>query len=143
MRELVVEIPGIVPETVSVALKEDLTISEDIEREAKYAAYRFGYYAVLAEKAASKQRKLNISFELWQAEECARQRAELEATGAKRIAQAQLDRLLQLHPKYRAYTVKIEEAKYHEGVLRSIAKAFEIKKDLVQTISANRRREIT
>lgn len=68
MKEYVVEIPGLVPETVTVALKEDLTISEDIAREVNVTPAQFGYYAVLAEKAQGRYNNLKLSYDIWKSE---------------------------------------------------------------------------
>ena len=143
MKELVIEIPGLVPEPVTVALKADLTISEDLEREVKCTPSQFGYYAVLSEKAESRYRRCKLGFDLWRSEAEddleAQQRVE---TGKGFSKVKDLTRLIMRQPKYRAYMLKLDEYEEHARILKKVAEAFAHKKDLVQTICSNRRSEM-
>jgi len=139
MKELVVEIPGLVPDTVSVALKKDLTISEDLEHEVNRTASQFGYYAVLAEKAEARYNSIKLAFEVWRAG------AEKEIIAAKGPFKTvkELDRIVIQRPKWRKYKALMNEYESYRGILKQIAKAFEAKKDLVQTRAADRRKEVS
>jgi len=139
MKEYVVEIPGLVPETVTVALKEDLTISEDIAREVNVTPAQFGYYAVLAEKAQGRYNNLKLSYDIWKSETEA---ALIEENGGPFKTIKEMDRLLFTKPKWRAYRVKLNKFEEEAKILKQVAKAFEIKKDLLQTKSSNRRSEM-
>ena len=54
----------------------------------------------------------------------------------------EMDRLLFTFPKYKAYRIKLNKYETEAKILKQIAKAFEIKKDLLQTKSSNRRSEM-
>jgi len=145
MKELIVEIEGLSEgHSVVVALKKDLTISADLHREVTVTAAHYGYYAVLAEKAYARMKRTKLGFEIWAsgAEEEIVNRS-LRETGKRPKAVKDVTRELMKNPKYRAYRLKIEEYEEQANILRAIAKAFEHKKDLVQTSNANRRKELT
>ena len=140
MKELVVDIEGVHKDhTVSIALKEELTISDDLEREAKQTPASFGYYAVLAAKAEAKFTRVEDAFEQWQAET---ETAILEDRGKPFKTVAELKRVLRALPKYASYKSKLNELSEQAAILKAVSKAFEHKKDLVQTIAANRRKEL-
>jgi hypothetical protein len=136
--EYVVEIAGLVPETVTIALKEDLTISEDLAREVNRSAAQFGYYAVLAERAQARFQRLKFSHEMWVAEV----EAQLIEEGRKFKLVKDMDREVSQMPKSRLYRTKLIKFEEEAKILKQVAKAFEIKKDLIQTKSSNRRSEI-
>lgn len=142
MHEVVVEIDGIVPETVRCALKHDLTIGADLAREAERAASMYGYYAVLSEKALARLRRTELSFKMWRVHEEDAIEEELKSLG-KKLTIKNIDRWLMKREKYRGYELLIIRLKSESGILNAIARAFEHKKDLIQTLNANRRREIS
>lgn len=144
MKELVVEIEGLTPgHPVVVALKGDLTISADLKREVTVTAAHYGYYAVLAEKAQARTKRTKLAFEIWSSgaeEEIVARRIREGGKAFKTVKE--ITRELMKIPKYKAYRLKIEEYEEQAGILKAIAKAFEHKKDLVQTMAADRRKEI-
>ena len=143
MKEYIVEIKDLVPETVTVALQADLTISSDIGREIRRTASQFGYYAVLAEKAESRTRRAKLGFDLWRARTEDEIETKMRAETGKGFSKVKdLTRELMKLPKYKAYQLKLDEYEEQARVLKVVARAFEHKKDLVQTQSANRRREL-
>jgi len=137
-KDLFVEIGGVAPDTVTVDIREDLTLSEDLERELDIAAANFGYYAVLAEKAAAKLERAKTSFELWKS---VQGESLVEEHGNFKTLK-EMERKISMMPKYRKYRLKICEYQENASVLSKIAKAFEIKSSMVQTKNANRRREM-
>jgi len=142
MHEIVIEIDGVVPETVRCALKHDLTIGADLAREAERAASMYGYYAVLSEKATARLRRTELSFKMWRVHEEDAIEDELKALG-RRVTVKLVDRWLMKKEKYRGYELLMIRLKCESGILYAIARAFEHKKDLIQTLNANRRREIS
>lgn len=137
MKDLSVEIDGLLPDKVKFALKEELEISSDLEREIKRLPSQYGYYAVLSEKAESRLRRAKLAYDMW------RNEYEDELCQETKFSRVKdLTRIVMKHPKYKAWQLKLDE--YHEnyGVLKAIAKAFEHKKDLVQTTAADRRKEM-
>jgi hypothetical protein len=135
--DFIVEIPGLVPETVTVALKEDLTITDDLTVEIDRCAAQFGYYAVLAERANARLQRLKFSYDLWLAE------VETELTSERKFRLVKdLERKVMLLPKAKLYRIKLLKFEEEARILKQVAKAFEIKKDLIQTKSSNRRSEI-
>lgn len=143
MKELIVEIPDLAKDhTIAIALKEDLTISDDLERECKRTPAQFGYYAVLAEKADARTKRVKLAFEQFSAE--TEDRIIAEAGGRSKFKAAKdLTREVAKLPRYYAFKKKIAQCEEDAGVLRQVAKAFEHKKDLVQTMNANRRKEMS
>lgn len=142
MHEIVVEIDGVVPETVKIALKHDLTIGADLAREAERAASMYGYYAVLSEKAKARLGRTELSFRMWRCREEDAIEEEIKTLG-RRATKTLVDRWLMKRDKYRGYELLIIKLKSEAGILAAIARAFEHKKDLIQTLNANRRREIS
>lgn len=142
MRELVVEIEGLEPgHPVTVALVADLTIGEDLERECKRTAAQYGYYAVLAEKAEARIKRSKLTFEMWKAE--TEDRIVADAGGAGKFKRVKdLTRELIKLPRYAAFVRRIIQHEEEAGIMKQVAKAFEHKKDLVQTCNANRRSEM-
>jgi hypothetical protein len=145
MKELVIEIDGLTPgHPVTVALKADLTISADLKREVTVTAAHFGYYAVLAEKAYARMKRTKLAFEIWSSGVEAGIYDRIKAdTGKAPKTVKDVTRELMKIPKYQMYRLRIEEYEEHANILRAIAKAFEHKKDLVQTMNANRRKELS
>ena len=139
MREHVIEIEGLIPESVSVALKEDLTISEDLEGELNKTAALFGYYAVLAEKAFARVKNAQIHFDMWEARQLRSILRSKDKPDPKWIIDADIKAL----PKWFAYQEKIRQYEKEAKILKAIATAFENKLKLVQTKNANRRKELS
>jgi hypothetical protein len=136
--DYIVEIPGLVPETVTVALKDDLTITDDLTVEIDRCAAQFGYYAVLAERASARFQRLKYSYDLWLAEA----ETDLLSEGRKFRLVKDLEREIIRMPKAKLYRMKLLKFEEESKILKQVAKAFEIKKDLIQTKSSNRRSEI-
>jgi len=140
-RDLVYEVSGLLPETVVVSIKKELTISEDIDTEVDTAARIYGFYAVLAEKAESRWQKMRFASEGWIAGVEARTAKERSDEKLKNYTEAQMKAHVKSQPKYRSYQLKLMEFDEHRRILKIIAKAFELKIELVRTKAANRRRE--
>ena len=51
MKDLILEFKDILPDTILFSLKDQLTISNDIDSEVDRAAPEYGYWAIIAEKA--------------------------------------------------------------------------------------------
>ena len=141
-RDLKYELTGLVPEKVQLKLRKDLKISEDIDTEVDIAAVNFGYFAILAEKADTRCHKVKFAFEAWQAETEARALRERQAAGQKQYTADQMKAHVRSQPKYRGFQMKMIELDEQKRILKVIAKAFELKKDMVQTKASNRRSEI-
>ncbi len=137
-KELIVEIEKVADHTVVISVMEDLTIKEDIDDEVRKTSALFGYYAVLSELAASKLDKVKDRFEIWKASE---QRSLIEENGGPFKTVAEMNSKLIFIPAYKGYKNVIRKYEKEARVLKVIAKAFEHKKDLVQTMAANRRTE--
>jgi len=137
-KELVIDISGLVPHCVTIALKEDLTISEDLGREVDQTAAQFGYYAVLSEKAEARYQITKLAFELWRAG--VEENMVAEYGPFKTVKE--LDRKVMQLPKWRSFKMTLIEFEEHARILKQVAKAFEIKVNLVQTKNANRRKEM-
>jgi hypothetical protein len=138
-RDIEVEISGIVPATVKMRVAEDLRISEDLEREVDNTAAQMGYWAVLAEKAKTRHEATKLRYERWRA---TRERELKEIDGKKYKTGKDFERDLFAETKYAAFRSKINEQDEQYRIIKAIAKAFEAKKDLVQTKCSNRRSEI-
>jgi hypothetical protein len=140
-RDLVYEVKGLLPESVVVSIQKDLRISEDLDTEVDRAASHYGFYAVLSEKAETRYQKMKFAFEQWKAEIESRQIMLRARENKKAFTEAQMRAHVQSQPKYRAYQVRLIQYDEHRRILKIIARAFELKKDLVQTKAANRRKE--
>ncbi len=142
MKDIAVEIEGLVPEAVFVKVKNDLIITEDIDTEVDHASANYGYYAVLSEKAETRYQKLKYSFERWKAEHGMAIDAERVREGAKKLTEKQKEETLISHEKFKAYQLKLIKLDDDRRTLKILARAFEKKADLIQTKSSNRRKEI-
>jgi len=136
-RDYVVEIAGLTPEVITTSIKEDLSISDDLAVEIDRCAAQFGYYAVLAERASSRYQRLKLSYEFWIAEV---EKDMLESRSFKLVKD--LNREIHSLQKCKLFKVKLLKFEEESKILKQIARAFEIKKDLIQTKSSNRRSEI-
>jgi len=137
MKDYIVRIDGLVPDSVKVALKEDLTISSDLSREVNEGAAHYGYYAVLAEKANSRFESLKFAFDLWRA---GKEKALIKKQGSFKLVK-DLDRMVMEDPKWKAFKLKLADYQEDAKVLKRIADAFDKKVSLIQTANANRRAE--
>jgi len=142
MRDLVYEIAGLLPKTVTFVISKALKISEDMDTEVDEAAYLFGFYAVLAEKAETKHQKLKFNFESWRAGAESNENITRSTEGKKSHTEAQMKAVIMSQPKFRLYQKKLIEVDEQRRILKVISKALEMKKDLVQTKSSNRRNEL-
>jgi hypothetical protein len=140
-RDIIFEVKGLLPETVSVSIEKELKISEDIDYEVDTAARKFGYYAVIAEKAETRYNKMKFAFEKWQAEIEARENQQSRSDGTKPMTEAQMKSFVRSNEKYRAFQLRLIEFDEHRRIFKVIAKAFELRIELVRTKAANRRRE--
>lgn len=146
-REIDLEFEGLLkdaisglPETVQVKVWEELRI-KDIDAEVDEAAARFGFWAVLAEKASYRLMRMEFAFDAWKDERTEQKQQELEARGERLFSSARMMRHLKTLASYRSYELQIIEFTYARDLLRSLARAFQMKKDLVQTKAANLRAE--
>lgn len=134
-------VTGLIDEEIVVKLRPLLTISEDLDYEVDRAAAIYGYYAVLSEKADTRYQRVKFNSEKWRAEaEFAESKAR-QTSGLKAHTEAQMKAFIMSQPKYRSYHSHIIECDEQKRILKIIAKALELKKDLVQTKAANRRKE--
>lgn len=140
-KDLVVEVEKLLPEPVVLSIRDELSISEDIDTEVDRASSNFGYYAVLSEMAQTKFDKLKFAFETWKAKEEERIATEREYEGKKPYTVAQMQSFVRSQEKYKSFQLKLIEYEEQKRILKVIANAFEMKKDLVQTKAANRRNE--
>lgn len=137
MKNLRINIEGLASKPINIQLKRDLEITDDIEYEAKRAAARFGYYAVLAEEAQARVEKAESAFDIWYAKEC----KSLEDEYGKFKTVDEMKRKIKLIPEYSQWQATLLKYRKEFRILKVTAKSFEHKKDLVQTIAANRRAE--
>ena len=103
MRDLTIEIDGLLPEPVKFALREELEISSDIERDIRRLPALFGYFAILSEKAESRCRRAKLAFDMWRND----YEDEL-CTGTKFSRVKDMTRLVMKHPKYKAWVLKMD-----------------------------------
>jgi hypothetical protein len=147
MKNLVVEIEGLLPDNVEINLEKSLKITNDLDYEVDHAAYTFGYVAVLSEKAEDRYERLKFSFENWQAELEARlfkQREEeikQSESKLKPYTENQMKALVRAEPKYKLYKQKLLKLDHDRKVLKVFADSLAKKKDLIQTKCSNRRNE--
>jgi len=135
---LIVKIQGITKNEIRVQIKKDLSIGEDIDHELRMAASKFGYYAVLAEHAESRFEEAEHSYKLW----TSRQERDLITENGKEFKTVkELDRKLRMIPAWSQWQSTLVKYRKEARVLKQVAKSFEMRKDLIQSISANRRAE--
>lgn len=137
MKNLKINIEGLANRPITIQMRRDLIITDDIEYEAKRAAAKFGYYAVLAEEAQARVEKAESAYEIWYAQES----KALEDELGKFKTVDELKRKVRLIPKYSQWKTTLAKYRKEYRILKVVAKSFEHKKDLVQTIAANRRSE--
>jgi len=138
VKNLKINIEGLANKPIKVEIKRDLEITDDIEYEAKRAAACFGYYGVLAEEAQGRVDKAEMAYDIWYGTQC----RELEQENGKPFKTVEeMKRKVKMIPKYSQWQATLGKYRKEYRVLKVIAKSFEHKKDLVQTICANRRAE--
>lgn len=140
-RDLLYEITNLLPEKVVVSIKKDLHITEDIDTEVDQAAAQFGYYAVISEKAETRYQKMKFAFEQWRATTESKEILTRAREGKKAPTEAQMKAFVMSQPKYKGFQIRLIQYEEQRRITKVIAKAFELKKDLVQTKSSNRRKE--
>ena len=131
----------LLPESVKFSLKEELSISENIDNEVDKAAHLFGFYAVLAEKAESRYQRLDFAFGKWVSQTKTNETKRRELSNIKKLTKDQLEDFVKSQPMCQAYKLNLIKCDNDRRILRSIAKAVELRCSLVQTKAANRRRE--
>lgn len=141
MRDILFEVKGLVPDTVFINIKEKLMISEDLDTEVDRSAAEFGYWAVLSEKAETRYQRIKFQFETWKAEIESRETIRRSDESKKKLTEAEMKAFVMSQHKFRLYMDSIIKFDEHRRILKVIAKAFELRKDLVQTKAANRRIE--
>lgn len=142
IRDLIYEVEKLLPETVFINIKEELFISEDIDSEVDEASSRFGYFAVLSEKSETKYQKLKFAFEAWKGKEEERIAREREYDSKKAFTEKQMTAYVRSLSKHKSFMLKLIEYDEQRRIMKVIARAFEMKKDLIQSKSANRRNEL-
>lgn len=142
IKDLIYEVEKLLPETVFINIKDELYISEDIDTEVDQASARFGYFAVLSEKSETKYQKLKFAFEAWKGKEEERVAREREYESRKPYTERQMTAYIKSQEKAKSYQLKLIEFDEQRRVMKVIARAFEMKKDLIQSKSANRRNEL-
>ncbi len=140
-RNLIVEIENVVPEKVVLSIKDELLITEDIDTEIDQAAYRFGYFAVLAEKAKHRAEKFKMALEFMESELIKEISESREAECKKALTVDQMKATVRSQTKYKNLRYQVHIAAEQSDILFQVAKAFERKSNLIQTKAANRRRE--
>lgn len=142
MRDLSFEIKGLLSEDVYFSVKDELLITENLDKEVDQAAAKFGFYALLSEKAETKYQKLKFRFESWKAaiesEEISRRFVEK----VKPATESQMKAFVSSHKEYKLYKERLLQLEEQCRVQKILARAFEIKKDLIQTKCSNRRSEL-
>lgn len=141
MRDLEFEIKGLLPEDIYFSVKDELKITDDLDREVDEASARYAFYALLAEKAETMYQKLKFRSEGWRAEVESTESSRRFSENLKSATEAQMKAFVCPQPKYRQYQVKLIEYDDKRRVQKILARAFEMKKDLIQTKCSNRRTE--
>jgi len=140
-KELIYRVEKLLPTTVVVNVKKSLAITEDLDTEVDRAASVYGYYAILAEKSETKYQRIKLGIETWEAETKARKDRECATAQEKKLTESQMNAYIKSQVKYKAFRLKMIELQEQKRILKVLAFAFEKKADLVQTKSANRRKE--
>jgi hypothetical protein len=139
--DLKIEIEGLMTEKLSLEVKKSLRITEDIDTEVDEAASNFGFYAVLSEKAETRFQKLKFAYEKWRAEFETSENAQRSRDGLKPRTEAQMKSFVQSSERNKAYQLKMIKLDEDRRHMKALAKAFELKLELVRTKSSNRRSE--
>ena len=113
-------------------------ISEDIGYELDHAAREYGFYAVMSEVVEDKYRAYKFKFDTWRAEILL---METNKTG-KKMTEGEKELFVINAPKYAEFQAVGNRIKRDFEVLKAYASALQIKASLVQSKSANRRKEL-
>lgn len=140
-RDLLVEIEKVVPEKVVLSIRDELLITEDIDTEIDQAAYRFGYFAVLSEKAKHRAEKFKMALEFMESEIVKEISEKREEECKKALTVDQMKAMVRSQLKYKNLKYQVHKATEQSDILVQIARAFERKSNLIQTKAANRRKE--
>ena len=141
MKDFKVEIEGLMPEKLSLKVKESLHISEDIDSEVDKAAAEYGFYAVLSEKAETRYQKIKFAYDKWRAEVETSENATRARDGLKPRTEAQMKAFIAQSERNKAYQLKMIKLDEDRRHIKALAKAFELKSEMVRTKSSNRRSE--
>lgn len=141
MKDFKVEVEGLMPEKLSLQVRESLKISEDIDTEVDQAAAEYGFYAILAEKAETRHQKLKFAHEKWKAEYETSENAQRHRDGLKSRTEAQMKAMVASSERNKAYQLKLIKLDEDRRNMKALAKAFELKSEMVRTKSSNRRSE--
>lgn len=140
-RDILYEIKNLLPEAVVVSIQKDLRISEDIDTEVDRAPAQYGFYAVLSEKAETRYQKMKFGFDQWKAGVESDQIMLRAREGKKAFTEAQMKAFVSSQPKYKAYQIRLIQYDEQRRIVKIIARAFELKLQMIQTKAANRRKE--
>ncbi len=113
-------------------------ISEDINYEVDHAAHFFGFYACMAEIVEDKYRAYKFKFDTWRASLLAE---EMSRSG-KKMTEGEKELFIFNTPKYSEFQIVGNRIKRDFEILKAYASALEIKASMVQSKSANRRKEL-
>jgi len=141
MKDFRIEVEGLVPEKISLGVRAALKISEDIDTEVDQAAANYGYFAVLSEKAETRFQKIKFAYDKWRAEFETSENATRARDGQKPRTEAQMKALIASSERNKAYQLKMIKLDEDRRHMRALAKAFELKSEMVRTKSSNRRSE--
>ena len=101
-KDIKFEFEDLLPDTISFSLKEELSISEDLDTEVDRAAHTFGWYAVIAEKADTKYQKLEFIFNKWKVETKTNELKRRELSNEKKLTKDQMEDFVQARPYFAA-----------------------------------------
>lgn len=140
-KDFKVEVEGLMPEKLSLEVKKSLRITEDIDTEVDQAAAEYGFYAILSEKAETRYQKLEFAYKKWKAEFETAENASRSRDGLKPRTEAQMKALISSSERNKAYQLKLIKLDEDRRHMKALAKAFELKSEMVRTKSSNRRSE--
>lgn len=115
----------------------DLEIGADLDAEMGQQPGLFAYYGILAEEAKARAKKVKFRIHCLREDLDARIRAKGEIRTEKAIEAA-----INRSPKMRALFKLSMDRQREAGFLAVLAKAFDQRKDMLQSMGANRRKEM-
>jgi hypothetical protein len=139
LKELLLEIDGLTSEKISIELRKLLKVGSDLEEEARNASAYFGYYAILAARAEMKFRRRETSFEIWFVKE---KQKIIDSASPKKMSQKAAEEEIKRSSNYKNWKDVLFKAEQDSLVLNKCARALEYKIGCVQTLNANRRKEM-
>lgn len=101
---------------------------------------KYAWWGMIAENARDKMERAKAKVEQIEAEVDTRVRRELEMDGVK-VTEALVNRKIKSHPAYLEALEEYFEAKRRFGILNTILKSFDHRKDALISLSANIRNE--